>query len=217
MRAKIGTNSTMEGRSPNQKGVFVSYVANVYGPPFRQINSYGNSHGLLRDALGPMSDMVSQESLVTDNGATTGKATPYSEGWCKRLDSTDDTAGREKAGWVDELPNVLWAHRTSIKQSNGETPFSLTYGSEAVIPAEIGMPSYRTLMIREEFNEEEQRLNLDLLQERREAAAIREARYKNEQAEWKESREAGPSGKAHTGLQKRSRMALTSCKQWRTR
>ncbi|GJU37844.1 reverse transcriptase domain-containing protein [Tanacetum coccineum] len=49
--------------------------------------------------------------------------------------------GREKAGWVDELPNVLWAHRTSIKQSNGETPFSLTYGSEAVIPAEIGMPS----------------------------------------------------------------------------
>ncbi|GKA16634.1 reverse transcriptase domain-containing protein [Tanacetum coccineum] len=56
---------------------------------------------------------------------------------------------------------------------------SLTYGSEAVIPAEIGMPSYRTLMIREEFNEEEQRLNLDLLQERREAAAIREARYKS--------------------------------------
>ncbi|GJX28565.1 reverse transcriptase domain-containing protein [Tanacetum coccineum] len=45
--------------------------------------------------------------------------------------------GRERAGWVDELPNVLWAHRTSIKTSNGETPFSLTYGSEAVIPTEI--------------------------------------------------------------------------------
>nr|GEU49917.1 reverse transcriptase domain-containing protein [Tanacetum cinerariifolium] len=62
--------------------------------------------------------------------------------------------GREKAGWVDELPNVLWAHRTSIKQSNGETPFSLTYGSEAVIPAEICIPIYRTLMIREAYNEE---------------------------------------------------------------
>ncbi|GKC40647.1 reverse transcriptase domain-containing protein, partial [Tanacetum coccineum] len=73
---------------------------------------------------------------------------------------------REKAGWVDELPNVLWAHRTSIKQSNGETPFSLTYGSEAVILAEIGIPTYRTLIIREEYNEEEMRLNLDLLQER---------------------------------------------------
>ncbi|GJR25957.1 reverse transcriptase domain-containing protein [Tanacetum coccineum] len=101
--------------------------------------------------------------------------------------------GREKAGWVDELPNVLWAHRTSIKQSNGETPFSLTYGSEAVIPAEIGMPSYRTLMIREEFNEEEQRLNLDLLQERREAAAIREARYKSKMEQYynKKVRPAG--------------------------
>ncbi|GKD12208.1 reverse transcriptase domain-containing protein [Tanacetum coccineum] len=63
--------------------------------------------------------------------------------------------GREKAGWVDELPNVLWAHQTSIKTSNGESPFSLTYGSEAVIPAEIGMPTYKTMMIREGFNEEE--------------------------------------------------------------
>ncbi|GKF58894.1 reverse transcriptase domain-containing protein [Tanacetum coccineum] len=49
---------------------------------------------------------------------------------------------REKAGWVNKLPNVLWAHRTSIKQSNGETPFSLTYGSKAVIPAEISIPTY---------------------------------------------------------------------------
>ncbi|GJW49528.1 reverse transcriptase domain-containing protein [Tanacetum coccineum] len=79
---------------------------------------------------------------------------------------------------TDELPNVLWAHRTSIKTSNGETPYSLTYGSEAVIPAEIGLPTYRTMMIIECFNEEELRLNLDLLTERRELAAIREARYK---------------------------------------
>ena len=56
--------------------------------------------------------------------------------------------GREKAGWVEELPNVLWAHRTTLKMSNGETPFSLTYGSEAVIPAEIGIPTHRTMMVR---------------------------------------------------------------------
>nr|GEX93123.1 reverse transcriptase domain-containing protein [Tanacetum cinerariifolium] len=82
-------------------------------------------------------------------------------------------------GWVDELPNVLWAHRTSLKTSKGETPYSLTFGSEAVIHAEIGMPTHRTIMIKEgSGNEEEMRLNLDLLTERREAAAIREARYK---------------------------------------
>ncbi|GJV64288.1 reverse transcriptase domain-containing protein [Tanacetum coccineum] len=86
--------------------------------------------------------------------------------------------GRERVGWVDELPNILWAHRTMLKTSNGETPFSLTYGSEAVIPAEIGMPTYRTIHFNEAQNEEEMRLNLDLTQERREAAAIREAKYK---------------------------------------
>ncbi|GKF11763.1 reverse transcriptase domain-containing protein, partial [Tanacetum coccineum] len=36
--------------------------------------------------------------------------------------------------WLEELPHVLWAHRTMIKSSNGETPFSLTYGTEAVMP-----------------------------------------------------------------------------------
>ncbi|GJY74232.1 reverse transcriptase domain-containing protein [Tanacetum coccineum] len=123
--------------------------------------------------------------IVTDNGAQ-----------LTRL-------GKEKAGWVDELPNVLWAHHTSIKQSNGETPFSLTYGSEAVIPAEIGMPSYRTLMIREEFNEEEQRFETWIIQN---AAAVVEDQW-----------EVGSMWGRLTGLQKRSRMALTSCKQWRTR
>ncbi|GKE77700.1 reverse transcriptase domain-containing protein [Tanacetum coccineum] len=85
--------------------------------------------------------------------------------------------GRERKGWVDELPNVLWAHRTSLKTSNGETPYSLTFGTEAVIPAEVGMPTHRTMMIKDgKDNEEEIRLNLDLLTERREAATIREAR-----------------------------------------
>ncbi|GJV76014.1 reverse transcriptase domain-containing protein [Tanacetum coccineum] len=35
--------------------------------------------------------------------------------------------------WIGELSHVLWAHRTMIKSSNGETPFSLTYGTKAVI------------------------------------------------------------------------------------
>ncbi|GJY27933.1 hypothetical protein Tco_0403700 [Tanacetum coccineum] len=50
--------------------------------------------------------------------------------------------------------------------------------SEAVISDEMGIHTYQTLTIREGYNEEEMRLNLDLLKERRETAAIREARYK---------------------------------------
>ncbi|GKB97795.1 hypothetical protein Tco_0983932 [Tanacetum coccineum] len=50
--------------------------------------------------------------------------------------------------------------------------------TESAIPADIGMPTHRTMMIREDENEDELRLNMGLLQERREAAAIREAKYK---------------------------------------
>nr|GEY63183.1 reverse transcriptase domain-containing protein [Tanacetum cinerariifolium] len=51
--------------------------------------------------------------------------------------------------------------------------------SEAVIPAKIGMPTHRIMMIKEgEGNEEDMRLNLNLLQERREAVDFWEARYK---------------------------------------
>ncbi|GKD29072.1 reverse transcriptase domain-containing protein [Tanacetum coccineum] len=28
--------------------------------------------------------------------------------------------------WIEKVPHVLWAHRTMIKSSNGDTPFSLT-------------------------------------------------------------------------------------------
>ncbi|GJU80734.1 reverse transcriptase domain-containing protein [Tanacetum coccineum] len=52
---------------------------------------------------------------------------------------------QEVGAWVEELPNVLWAHRTTPKMSNGETPFCLAYGTETVIPAEIGIPTRRTI------------------------------------------------------------------------
>ncbi|GKC21031.1 reverse transcriptase domain-containing protein [Tanacetum coccineum] len=86
--------------------------------------------------------------------------------------------GRERVGWVEELPNIMWAHRTMLKTSNGETLFNLTYGSEAIFPTEIRMPTYRTIHFNEAQNEEEMWLNLDLSQERRETSAIREAKYK---------------------------------------
>ena len=48
-----------------------------------------------------------------------------------------------KGAWPEELPNVLWAYRTTTRTSTGETPFRLTYETEAVIPVEIGAASTR--------------------------------------------------------------------------
>ena len=48
-----------------------------------------------------------------------------------------------KGAWPEELPNVLWAYRTTAKTSTGETPFKLTYDIEAVIPIEVGITSVK--------------------------------------------------------------------------
>nr|GEU58711.1 reverse transcriptase domain-containing protein [Tanacetum cinerariifolium] len=96
--------------------------------------------------------------------------------------------GERNRNWVDELPHVLWAHRTKIKSSHGDTPFSLTYGTEAVIPTKIGMPTYRTVAVDVVSNDEELRLNLDLLKERHERAAIYEAKAKSKMTKYYNAR-----------------------------
>ena len=49
-----------------------------------------------------------------------------------------------KGKWVDELSHVLWSYRTTPRTSTGETPFSMTYGAEAVISVETKFPMMRT-------------------------------------------------------------------------
>ncbi|KAG7530646.1 Retrotransposon gag domain [Arabidopsis thaliana x Arabidopsis arenosa] len=48
-----------------------------------------------------------------------------------------------KGGWYDELQPVLWAYRTTPRRPTGEIPFSLVYGMEAVVPAELNVPGLR--------------------------------------------------------------------------
>ncbi|GJR65381.1 reverse transcriptase domain-containing protein [Tanacetum coccineum] len=86
--------------------------------------------------------------------------------------------GKTHQGWVDELPQVLWAHRTTPKSSNGETPFSLVYGSEVVILIEISIETRRIQDFDAKKNEKRRREDLDILEERRELASIKEAYYK---------------------------------------
>ncbi|GJY58171.1 reverse transcriptase domain-containing protein [Tanacetum coccineum] len=99
--------------------------------------------------------------------------------------------GEGNKKWIEEIPHVLWAHRTMIKSSNEDTLFSLTYGTEAVIPAEIKMPTYRTTVVDVVHNDDEIRLNLDLWEERRERAAIREAKAKSKMMRYYNARVRG--------------------------
>nr|GEY59606.1 reverse transcriptase domain-containing protein [Tanacetum cinerariifolium] len=153
--------------------------------------------------------------IVSDNGKQFND-NPFKD-WCEKLNITQRFAsvkhpqsnglvkranrslgkrikarlGEENKNWIEELPHVCWAHHTMIKSSHSDTPFSLTYGTKAVIPAEIKMPTYRTTVVDAVHNNEELRLNLDLLEERRECAAIREAKAKLKMTKYYNTRVRG--------------------------
>ncbi|RDX84297.1 Tf2-8, partial [Mucuna pruriens] len=79
-----------------------------------------------------------------------------------------------KGRWAEELPQVLWSYHTTSHSSTNETPFQLTFGTEAVIQVEIGESSPRTTLFCLTENEGEIRVNLDLLQEACEVAQLKE-------------------------------------------
>ncbi|XP_027096088.1 uncharacterized protein [Coffea arabica] len=76
-----------------------------------------------------------------------------------------------RSSWVDELPSVLWSYRTTSRSAIQETPFSLTYGFKAMVPSEFLILSPRMAAFATEINEKERRVDLDLTDEKRDAAA----------------------------------------------
>jgi len=84
---------------------------------------------------------------------------------------------RKKGVWAEYVPEVLWAYHTTTRTPTGATPFSLTYGSEVVIPAEFGSPSFRVSHYNLGLNDEGIKFNKDLLQERRDEAQVTWAAY----------------------------------------
>ena len=72
---------------------------------------------------------------------------------------------------------MLWAYRITRRSTTQETPFALAYGTEAVAPVEVGLKSPRIELANVEHNDEALRLNLDLLDEKREQVLKRMEDY----------------------------------------
>jgi transposase InsO family protein len=53
--------------------------------------------------------------------------------------------------WDKVLPSVLWALHTTLSHAMGHTPFSLVYGSDAMLPTEVEHKSFRV----QHFNKEQ--------------------------------------------------------------
>ncbi|CAJ2663960.1 unnamed protein product [Trifolium pratense] len=122
-------------------------------------------------ALGTKQHFTSVEHPQT-NGQAEAANRVILRGLRRRLD-------QNKKKWVEELDNVLCAYRTTPHSTTGETPFRMVYGTEAVIPVEIGEPSRRTEQpLDEEQNDEALREELDLVEEIRTGASLKEATLK---------------------------------------
>ncbi|XP_070014420.1 uncharacterized protein [Nicotiana sylvestris] len=75
--------------------------------------------------------------------------------------------------WPELLLEVLWAYRTTPKTSTSETPYSLVYGTDAVIPVEVREPILRYSNESGLSNDESRLQDLDEVEERRDIAHIR--------------------------------------------
>ncbi|XP_070023090.1 uncharacterized protein [Nicotiana sylvestris] len=78
-----------------------------------------------------------------------------------------------KGKWPKELSGVLWPYRMMEKSSMGETPFSLVYGTEALISVEVRNPILRFSRASKEENNEALSVKVDLLNECRDLACMR--------------------------------------------
>ncbi|XP_071727873.1 uncharacterized protein [Rutidosis leptorrhynchoides] len=95
--------------------------------------------------------------------------------YCVLSDNGTQFEGKPFRSWCQELNIKQSFTLVAHPQANGETPFSLVYGTEAVIPFKLMVPMKRIRSFDESSSDEGLRANLDILEERREIATIREA------------------------------------------
>ena len=90
---------------------------------------------------GPQFDSIAFRNFCSELNIRNSYSTPrypQSNGQAEATNKTLITALKKrleqaKGKWVEELPGVLWAYRTTPGRPTGNTPFALTYGMDAVI------------------------------------------------------------------------------------
>ncbi|RVW60680.1 Gag-Pol polyprotein [Vitis vinifera] len=126
---------------------------------------------------GPQFDSIAFRNFSSELNIRNSYSTPcypQSNGQAEATNKTLITALKKrleqaKGKWVEELPGVLWAYRTTPGWPTGNTPFALAYGMDAVIPTEIGLPIIRTEAAKQDDANTELGRNLDWADEVRES------------------------------------------------
>ncbi|CAL9019486.1 unnamed protein product [Prunus brigantina] len=129
-------------------------------------------------------------STLIGYGIKHRRSTPYYPQGNGQAEATNKTLLRilskmvyeYEGGWSVHLPDALWAYRTSPRGATGFSPYSLVYGSDAISPVEITVPTARIAAVNDlEWDtkacSEWRLLDLETLDEKRAEAEKRTALY----------------------------------------
>ena len=156
---------------------------------------FGIPHSLVSDNALQFDNQVVRE-LCDKFGTNKDFFTPYypqSNGQVEAVNKIIKAAVKRRLDtlerrWDAELLVVLWSYRTTARAATGETPFSMAYGSEAMIPTEVKVPSFRYENFDEETNASLLAMEKDMIEERREVAKIRIEAQKQHMARYYDSK-----------------------------
>lgn len=84
---------------------------------------------------------------------------------------------KAKGNWTKELSAILWAYHCSPQSTIRKTSFRISYGSDTMIPLEVGEPSLQNMNFVEEGNNETLKEALDLTEETIKEVYIRAELY----------------------------------------
>ncbi|XP_039687900.1 uncharacterized protein [Medicago truncatula] len=88
-----------------------------------------------------------------------------------------------KGLWAEQLYEVLWSYHTTPHSTTGETLFTMVYRADAMLPVEIDTPTWRRENFSEEANKVGVQCTMDMIDEVRESAHIREFAAKQRAAQ----------------------------------
>ncbi|KAM1545004.1 hypothetical protein ACFX10_045393 [Malus domestica] len=95
----------------------------------------------------------------------------------------------QSKGQVEAINKIIKRTlKTSLDKAKGETPFSLAFGTNAVVPVELEQATFRVQNYGQSENDKQLTLNLDLVEEHRNQAHLRNVAYKQRISNYYDSR-----------------------------
>nr|KYP33134.1 Retrovirus-related Pol polyprotein from transposon opus [Cajanus cajan] len=138
----------------------------------KECQQFGNAHRQPPENLHHMIELgIKHLSTSVEHPQTNGQAEAANKVILKELKKR---LGSAKGQWPEELPSILWAYHCTPQSTTQETPYRLTYGTDAMIPIEVGQIPHRRQTFNDEQNAQELAADLDLVDELREEAQVHE-------------------------------------------